>query len=399
MSIIRNLGSQWAATVYVGAISMLLTFLFGRFLGPEVFGNYNYLLTLGALVAIFQDGGFRTLIFRERTSPTFQRLKDKLVSIAIGHILVVTMAGMVLVVILPFSSWYLLILTIASFGLGTITAFYSAQIKGEGRFSDEARWRILVRHLTAGSILIFIFIFTPAIQWILIGGIVGYVVALALKPRECSLKPKFQKLDSSVYKSVTALLIIDVSTAIYFKIDIIMLRHLGNGLEEVGFYAASSRLMEGLVFFHLPFATVLFREMSLRADNSSQFISFIQKLLAWSCLPPLVIVPLGWVFSKEILSLCYGADFLIGAPILNLLLIAFFFMMPNLVLTQGALAVNLESYYAKIGCLTAAVNIGLNLLLIPSYGAQGAVIGTIATEAFLLISISWGVYIWCKRKR
>ena len=45
---IKGLGSQWLATGYVGLISMLLTFLYGRMLGPENFGEFSYFLTLGA---------------------------------------------------------------------------------------------------------------------------------------------------------------------------------------------------------------------------------------------------------------------------------------------------------------------------------------------------------------
>jgi O-antigen/teichoic acid export membrane protein len=91
------------------------------------------------------------------------------------------------------------------------------------------------------------------------------------------LKVFFKKLDPVVYKSLASLLIIDIATLIYFKIDIVMLRHLGSGLEEIGYYAAGSRLIEGLIFMHLPFATVLFREMRTRASYPKKFTPYILK--------------------------------------------------------------------------------------------------------------------------
>ena len=66
----RNLITQWAATIYTAGVSVFLTFLLGRVLGPEAFGDYSYVLTLAALFLIFQDGGFKTLLFRERTLST-----------------------------------------------------------------------------------------------------------------------------------------------------------------------------------------------------------------------------------------------------------------------------------------------------------------------------------------
>ena len=397
MTLAKSFGIQWLASAYGAIVSILLTFLFGRLLGPEVFGNYSYLLTLGSLYAIIQDGGFRTLIFRELTSPTFQQIKVSLVSLSLGHNILVTTTGVLILLALPLNDRFLLILAIISFGLVTTSTFFSSQLKGQGQFAEEAQWRVTTRTLGALSVLFFIFIFAPTIELILGGTIVGYGIALALRPRTCKLKVFFQKLDPVVYKSLASLLIIDIATLIYFKIDIVMLRHLGSGLEEIGYYAAGSRLIEGLIFMHLPFATVLFREMRTRASYPKKFTPYILKLFLLGSSSPIIIVPIGWFFSKEILRVCYGADFIGAFPLLNLLLISFFVMIPNLVLTQATLAIDREYFYAKITCVAAVTNICLNLYLIPAMGAKGAAIGTISTEVLLLLLIGSGILSWRRK--
>lgn len=397
MTLVRSFSTQWLATAYGATVALLLIILYGRLLGPETFGYYNYLLTLASLFAILQDGGFRTLIFREYTSLTFQQLRNRLISVALGHNLLVTAVGVTILLILPLEDSLLLILAILSFGLGITTTFFSSQIRGEGQFAIEARWRAMVKTISGICILALIFTFEPAIQWIFIGGIVGYCFSLTLRPANCKLKVFFQKLDPSVYKPLASLAIIDMATLIYFKIDIVMLRHLGHGLEEVGYYSAGTRLMEGLIFIHLPFATVLFREMRTRANDPNIFMPYITKLFFLGFLSPVLIVPVGWLLSEEILHLCFGIEFLSASPILDLLLISFFFMIPNLVLTQGTLAIDREHYYAKVTCAAALANIGLNLYLIPNMGAQGAAIGTIATEFLLLISIGVGIIRWRRK--
>ena len=397
MTLAKSFGIQWLASAYGAIVSILLTFLFGRLLGPEVFGNYSYLLTLGSLYAIIQDGGFRTLIFRELTSPTFQQIKVSLVSLSLGHNILVTTTGVLILLALPLNDRFLLILAIISFGLVTTSTFFSSQLKGQGQFAEEAQWRVTTRTLGALSVLFFIFIFAPTIELILGGTIVGYGIALALRPRTCKLKVFFQKLDPVVYKSLASLLIIDIATLIYFKIDIVMLRHLGSGLEEIGYYAAGSRLIEGLIFMHLPFATVLFREMRTRASYPKKFTPYILKLFLLGSSSPIIIVPIGWFFSKQILRVCYGADFINAFPLLNLLLISFFVMIPNLVLTQATLAIDREYFYAKITCVAAVTNICLNLYLIPAMGAKGAAIGTISTEVLLLLLIGSGILSWRRK--
>ncbi len=52
-----NLTSQWLGTLYTAAVSLGLTFLLGRVLGPEGFGTYSYVLTLATLFLVLQDGG------------------------------------------------------------------------------------------------------------------------------------------------------------------------------------------------------------------------------------------------------------------------------------------------------------------------------------------------------
>ena len=73
-------------------------------------------------------------------------------------------------------------------------------------------------------------------------------------------------------------------------------------------------------------------------------------------------------------------------------------MIPNLVLTQATLALGREYYYAKVTCLAALTNIGLNFYLIPTMGAKGAAIGTIITESFLMILIGGGIYMWNNKR-
>ena len=182
MTLAKPFSTQWLASAYGAAVSVLLTFLLARLLGPENFGSYNYILTLASLYAIIQDGGFRTLIFRELTFPTFQKIKNQLVFISFGHNIIVTTLGVLIILALPLTDGFLLTLAIISFGVATATLFLSSQLKGQGRFIADAKWRITIRTTGALAVLFFIFIFSPTIHWILVGSIVGNSIALTLRP-------------------------------------------------------------------------------------------------------------------------------------------------------------------------------------------------------------------------
>ena len=399
MNLARPLITQWLATIYVAGFSMGMTFFLGRVFGPEIFGKYSYIITLASLFAILQDGGFRTLLFREFTSPSLPLKIDRLFPVALGHLLVVTALGSILILAFPFDDKLSLLLAMTAFGLGTATNFISSFLKGKGEFSREAWWRVTVRSVSGAGILCFIFLASIKVEWVLTGWIVGFLISLIFQ-REHSLKDvRLVKPDPQIYRSVATLMTIEVATLIYFKIDIVMLRHMEGALHQVGFYAAASRVLEGVLFLLFPFANVFFRELRLRADDPQKFLKLNNKLVFFAGLLTLGIVPLGMQFGDEIILLCFGPDYEQGGGLLYWLFLSLFFMIPNLVFTQSALAINREKYYALGACLAALSNIALNYYLIPLYGAKGAAFGTLITEAFLLTFLAWGIFSWYWKRR
>ena len=73
------------------------------------------------------------------------------------------------------------------------------------------------------------------------------------------------------------------------------------------------------------------------------------------------------------------------------LLAALIFILPNGVLTQAAIAQNIEHLYAVAAGAAALVNIGLNFVLIPRFGGLGAAWATIVTEAALMVVLVFGL--------
>ncbi len=90
---LRGWVNQTAASLWVAVVSMVLVFALGRLLGPERFGEYNYVLTLASLIAILQDGGFKTLLQRESAHRSMDLDAGGLTRYALGHILWVSLAA------------------------------------------------------------------------------------------------------------------------------------------------------------------------------------------------------------------------------------------------------------------------------------------------------------------
>ncbi|MFP4088287.1 MAG: oligosaccharide flippase family protein [Desulfobacteraceae bacterium] len=381
----NSLISQWAATIYTGGVSLGLTFVIARVLGPEGFGAYSYILTIASLFLILQDGGYKTLLFREKALPS-EELKahqDKLFSWALGNVLVVSMAGVLFVSFVPCKYAWGILAALICFGLQAGANFISSILRGNGFFAREALWQITVRTLGAIGIL-------GALLWtkaeprvIFWGWSAGLLASLFISPIKWTspLLGGFRKRD--VWRACIGFLTIDAATTIYYRSDIILLEHLTGDSVMVGQYAAAYRFLDGVILFAAPLGMIWFRKLRLVYKDRAHFRSQLTSMVLIMACAAGGLLALGVFFNKGIISLTFGTGYQDAAALLPWLFGALIFLLPNGVLTQSAIAQNMERLYAMAAAGGAGLNIGLNLILIPQYGALGAACATIATEVFL----------------
>jgi O-antigen/teichoic acid export membrane protein len=387
-----NLTSQWVATLYTAGVSLGLTFVLGRVLGPEGFGVYSYILTIATLFFILQEGGFKTLLFREKTLPS-EGLKihgDRLFSWAVGHTLVTTSAGVLLASVLPTAYRLGIAVAVICFGCHAIVNFVSSELRADGLFPRDAVWQGFVRSLGAIGILMGLYLITPAPWTIFAGWSLGLLVCLFFSPRRIP-RPIFNGFRIwDVRKACIYLMSIDAATTVYYRCDIILLERLTEPT-LVGYYAAAYRFLDGFVLLATPLGIIWFRKLRMVWQEDSRFWRQIGIMGMIMMGAGFAIAAGGSFFSREIVILTFGYDYADAVPLLPWLLGALIFLLPNGILTQAAIARNKERLYAVAAVGGAVLNIGLNLYLIPKFGGFGAAWATIATEAFLMMVLILGL--------
>ena len=145
----KNLGFQWASTLYVAILGFMVSVLLARNLGVEDFGNYSYILSLAGIFLIIQDGGYKTLIFRESVDDSSQAL----LSSGVLHAVSITVFGGLVVVLLQPQRWLAIFTAMSCMGLVVLSGFVSSLLKGQGDFKSDAIWKMVIRSLTAVGIL------------------------------------------------------------------------------------------------------------------------------------------------------------------------------------------------------------------------------------------------------
>lgn len=366
---------------------MLLVFFLARTLGASQFGKYNYILSIASLYLIIQDGGYRTLIFREFTQSTTSLKANKpfLLPIAEAHVIVTTLIALLL--LLPFEQRFSLLAALLCFALVAIAGFISSQLKGENRFEQEAWWQIQQRSFTAIAIILVVLFVSPTVEAIFWAWLLGMLMVLMLPiARSVIQKPLFR---FNLVKGSLAFLTIDAATAIYFRSDMILLEQLGESSSVVGNYAAAYRLLEGVILIMTPVAMIAFRYLRLKSDNQKAFL----RLLFWLCVMMFavaaIIFVIGYSLSDKLVPFLFGEEYVQASSLLNYLLLSLFFILPNYILTQAAIAANQEWFYAYLVIIIALMNIVLNIWWIPIYGAMGAAWATIVSEGLLFFGLLW----------
>lgn len=387
------LAGQWAATLYSAVLSTLMSFALGRVLGPETFGAYSYIVTAASIFAIFQDGGFSTLIFREAAHPSAGlALKAPLERLALGHTALVTAAGLAFIWLSPLEDKTAFTLAVLYYALFSAGVFLSSHLKGSGQFEREARLRVVLRTCTVLALGIALALPGTGPALLFAAWVAGQAVGLAL-PMAAGIRvaPSF-KLERGIYKSCGAFLMISAATTIYFKSDIILLTRLTGDSGEVGQYAAAYRLIEAAVLFCAPLTQLFFRKLRVSMHQPEVFRrAFRAQMLVMCSLAVSGTAFSMWV-GPQVIRLAFGGKYGPAEELCLWLLPSLLFILPNGILTQALIAVGREGFYAKVTVATALCNIAFNFALIPFLGAKGSALATVATEALLAAGLGLGYF-------
>lgn len=388
---------QIISSIGVGAISFALSLFIARQVGDSHFGQYSTALAIGSILAVSFDGGMRNLLTRERikVSEHLAKLYKALPNIAMSYSLFAAILASVICLIAYPNQIYLGLGIIWCFWGTVITQFGSAMLRGDGLLKTDSLWQLKQRAFTAFLIVITVLLGYFEAWQLLLTWAVGALCANIFLKEGFWFKPFFKPLfllELKLYRTLLPLLWIDLATTIYFRSDLIMLRSLNVSDSDIGQYSAAYRLIEVAILVASPISIIIFRGVRLlHEERLLQTNYIIQSLLISAFFGLLGLAVLQWVASP-LVQVTYGGQYTQAATLIPILSWMIVLLIPNTVLTQTALALNLEKSYAITATLAAIGNLSLNFILIPDYGTVAAAYSSIAAELILLIGLSIAIF-------
>ncbi len=367
--------------------TVILTIILTRYLKPELFGRYNYLYVLVVFFAIPLTPAFNDLIVRESIRRPSDR--NQIFSVGSGLRLIFALVGfLVALSIIPFvrangQQLGFLIALFASLGLFFSVWMPSWRYGLESMFQADFRMDSASAINLLGRIAILGLILWGCYSGFGLTGIVGLqavgeLIATLLLIWLCfkmgfPVRPSFNRSELRFQFSETLPLIgAELLILGYTRIDVILLRYFGGDI-AVGLFAAPMRLVDAFQLTTTVFIAsampILARVANQKPEQFRSVVRLTFKIMTFTGL--LIAVPLS-IYSRDIVSLIYGTDYTgsiavmtVGAWTIPLI----FGLATHRTLL---IASHKQNYLPRLFMFLVIINFGVNLILVPTYGAVGA---------------------------
>ncbi len=367
--------------------TLVLGVLIARHLGPEGFGVLNYAVSLVALVAPLTTLGLRNLSLREYKLHSDET--DKI----LGTVTVMRLCGTLLSIAVvfavaarfPIDHQYIAILCTILAGaalfrsVDTIQEYFIAEQNPRPFVIYSVCILLSFSLIKIGLILadqsVNAFILANAGQTA--AQALGIVVAYRRHPVAA---PGFSVDPTRIRRYVAQafpLMLGAISAVIYLKIDILFLSYMA-GKEVTGIYSVASRLSEA--WYMLPSALALAafpRMLEVRASAPDRYAKRMQDAMDLFAAFGTLVAVTSIFWAAPVVLLLFGPDYGASVVVLQLHVWVGIVVATRALMHKWLLADGLFWGSAIIHMTGAVVNIALNLVLIPFYGAAGAAVATV----------------------
>jgi PST family polysaccharide transporter len=370
--------------------SFFIIALVARYLGVEQFGLFNYLMTIVLFFVALTSFGFNGTVVRELVDKK-TTVKEVLVTSFLTQFVGSLLFYLCIYIFLCFYNFqfndYILLLSFAIIFKSSDIARYYYEYKLQMKKAVIVDNVIL---LLSGLLKIYVISAEGDLLFFVAIALTEYMLAalllLSLIIRDVKLSIFDFNSDLAIKLIIKGapLIISSMSIILLMRIDTIMIEHY-IGLQAVGFYSSATKLSE--FWFFIPYIIAQsFGTKIYELKKNNEHNQLVEKLLGFSFAFSLVVAGLVSVLSPYLIDIVYGAVYAPSSIVLSIHIWSGCFVFISVISGRWLLAENLQATAMGRTLLGVAVNISLNVYMIPAFGIEGAAIST-------LIGFAVGSYI------
>jgi len=384
--IISNMGWLFLDKVLRMGVGFIVGVWVARYLGPEQFGTINYGTAFVGIFGSIAALGLDNIVIREIVRQPDE--KYSLVGTAFLLKLFASVFSFLLSVLAIhfFKSDKLVKITVAIIAAGmifqsfdVIRFWFESQVKSKyvviaqnAAFLIAAAIKII---LLVSRASLMAFVWTMLLEVLL--GAIGVIFYYKFTGEQF-LKWKFRVTTAKLLlRDSWPLILSGLSIFVYMRISQIMLGSLLNE-REVGIYSVVLKISE--LWYFIPtivLISVYPKLINLYNENEDLYTKKLIEIMRVFFWFSLAVSIFTLIFSKAIVSVLYGKEYLAAAPVLSIHIFSGIIVSMSIIFSHRFILKNQQkiSLYGTI--FGGVVSIVLNFLLIPKYASSGAAIAVL----------------------
>lgn len=374
----------------------------GRYLGPEEYGAFGVTLTLMTTVNLLVGSGIP-----QAASKFIAEGKNKVGSIApaslriqllfaiLVFLLYVSSAGIIANILgNPSLSKYIRLSALAVPFYALCSLYCDGYLNGLRMFAKQSLASV-ANSLSKVSLAIGLAFIglkvNGAILAYVIAAIIGWLVAWRCMGHIDRQEGGFRWTSLMRFAIPTSLFF--MITSLIMSIDLLTVKAISNNSHDAGFYTAATNIARLPYYLSGALALALLPSisMSTSSENHSLTKSYISQSLRYMLI---ILVPSTLLISatsSSLVSLLYSQRYAEAAAPLSILIFGLALFSIFFVLSHVVMGSNRPGVVFSIAVLVAAIDVALNLMLVPQHGLLGAAWAT--TVATLVGAVIAAVYV------
>ncbi|HSD07316.1 flippase [Flavobacterium sp.] len=383
-------------------VGLIVGVLVARYLGPELFGKWNYAIAFISLVSAFATLGLDQIVVKHLLD------KNESEHILLGTAFYLRLCGSFICTLIVTGYFLIFKNDIQLFLVAVFTAlslwfqtFDVIDLKNQSLL--QSRKTVVVKNSVFVVIsivrLLFVYFEYSLLSFVILGLIecVLAAIGLILYHGINNLKKWKFKIDycTILLRQAWPLILSGIVIMMYMRLDQIMIGEM-IGDKSVGLYSVSTRFTELWYFIPSIFATSFFPKLVDKFNlNKKNYYEVCLKLLKLMFVISFSIALFFTFFSNFIINFLYGSEYMMSVFALQISIWTGVFVFWGVAAGNMLVVENLNTHNLIKSLQGLAINLVLNFVLIPKYGINGAAMATLISQFFA----SYLYYIFFKKTR
>ncbi len=217
--------------------------------------------------------------------------------------------------------------------------------------------------------------------------LLNVIVDVPVFLKDCKTKKFISKeMMKELLRDCVPYMISGVMISLYSQVDIIMIKHMMNGTDYVGYYSVAYTICNLIAFIPQSIsqsARPILMELK-KEDNKSYNTRVTQTLstIIWLAILYSVFIT---IFADVVIGILYGESFAPSSGVLKVLVWSTLFENLTRIRDMWFIGENESKYVAVLSFVGTIANVIVNAILIPIMGIYGAAIATIGTQLIVTV--------------